>query len=369
MVDYYEELNLNQQDSVNELNQNLIQLESTWKRREINNPEKATKMLALILEARNAFKSDATKKEYDHNLAESKKAPEQVDYNAERKAQFEQYKDQALRYFANGNQQDLALMAITRAKQNYDPSQPDASFCELCSLIKYDVGDFQDALSEINEAIMIDSYNASYYNLKAEILGHLYDTVSQNPTGQTARSYMAQKKANDEKALELAKQSGDKKMQRDCLEELAFAYSWPYDSDYDRAEIYANQALELTDGAPSERLQVALEQIKEGKEVFQTYQGKNHPSTTSSDGGCYIATAVYGSYDCPEVWVLRRYRDFTLAKTPFGRLFIKSYYTVSPTVVKLFGHTKWFNRFWKNKLDKMVDKLQKRGYSSDRYYD
>ena len=28
--------------------------------------------------------------------------------------------------------------------------------------------------------------------------------------------------------------------------------------------------------------------------------------------GCYVATAVYGSYDCPEVWTLRRYRDDTL---------------------------------------------------------
>ncbi|MFR9028073.1 MAG: DUF2726 domain-containing protein [Clostridium sp.] len=30
--------------------------------------------------------------------------------------------------------------------------------------------------------------------------------------------------------------------------------------------------------------------------------------------GCYIATAVYGSYDCPQVWVLRRFRDQILEK-------------------------------------------------------
>lgn len=95
MTDFYEELNLNPQDSVADINRALTQLESTWKRREINSPEKATKMLALILEARNAFKSDATKAEYDHNLAESKKAPEQVDYGAERKVQFQQYRTQA----------------------------------------------------------------------------------------------------------------------------------------------------------------------------------------------------------------------------------------------------------------------------------
>ena len=54
---------------------------------------------------------------------------------------------------------------------------------------------------------------------------------------------------------------------------------------------------------------------------------------------CYVATAVYGSYDCPEVWILRRYRDYTLAETWYGRAFIHTYYAISPTLVKWFGHT------------------------------
>ena len=52
---------------------------------------------------------------------------------------------------------------------------------------------------------------------------------------------------------------------------------------------------------------------------------------TSTGNGCYIATAVYGSYDCPEVWTLRRYRDNELAKTWYGRAFIHSCYAISPT--------------------------------------
>jgi hypothetical protein len=57
------------------------------------------------------------------------------------------------------------------------------------------------------------------------------------------------------------------------------------------------------------------------------------PTQTSntSSGGCYVATAVYGSYDCPQVWTLRRYRDNQLAKTWYGRLFIHTYYAISPT--------------------------------------
>lgn len=48
------------------------------------------------------------------------------------------------------------------------------------------------------------------------------------------------------------------------------------------------------------------------------------PQSTSS-GGCYIATCVYGSYDCPQVWTLRRFRDYTLDETWYGRLFIRCY--------------------------------------------
>ena len=88
-----------------------------------------------------------------------------------------------------------------------------------------------------------------------------------------------------------------------------------------------------------------------------------------SGGGCYVATAVYGSYDCPQVWTLRRYRDHFLAKTWYGRTFIRTYYAISPTLVKYFGRSKWFVRFWKGKLDKMVAKLQTKGFASTPYSD
>jgi hypothetical protein len=88
-----------------------------------------------------------------------------------------------------------------------------------------------------------------------------------------------------------------------------------------------------------------------------------------SKSGCYIATAVYGSYDCPEVWTLRRFRDYSLAETWHGRAFIKLYYAISPTVVKYFGHTKWFTRLFRHKLDKFVAKLQTEGVEDTPYYD
>lgn len=95
----------------------------------------------------------------------------------------------------------------------------------------------------------------------------------------------------------------------------------------------------------------------------------NAPSNSSNSNGCYVATCVYGSYDCPEVWTLRRYRDNQLSKTWYGRLFIHSYYAISPTIVKLFGKTDWFKNMWRNKLDSMVINLKELGYEDTPYED
>lgn len=95
-------------------------------------------------------------------------------------------------------------------------------------------------------------------------------------------------------------------------------------------------------------------------------------STESSSGaeeGCYVATCVYGSYDCPEVWTLRRYRDYTLDESWLGRLSVKIYYAVSPIMVRWFGKTTWFKKMWKPFLDRMVANLQAKGVEDTPYVD
>ena len=100
-----------------------------------------------------------------------------------------------------------------------------------------------------------------------------------------------------------------------------------------------------------------------------TDENATNSSNSSSSGGCYVATCVYGSYDCPQVWTLRRYRDDTLGSTWYGRLFIRTYYAISPTLVKWFGKTNWFKKLWKGKLDRMVAKLQSNGVEDTPYED
>jgi len=85
--------------------------------------------------------------------------------------------------------------------------------------------------------------------------------------------------------------------------------------------------------------------------------------------GCYVATAVYGSYECPEVWTLRRYRDSVLGENAIGRLFVKTYYAISPALVAKFGNVVWLSRMVRASLDRIVTSLNSRGFSDAAYND
>ncbi len=88
-----------------------------------------------------------------------------------------------------------------------------------------------------------------------------------------------------------------------------------------------------------------------------------------SSQGCYIATNVYGSYDCPQVWVLRRFRDKILAENGAGKVFIKIYYALSPGFVARFGRIRSLNNVIKSILDKFIDHLKVKGFEDTWYND
>ena len=129
-------------------------------------------------------------------------------------------------------------------------------------------------------------------------------------------------------------------------------------TDYDKAYYWYKKAIDA--GCDKDYV---LERYEFIKKIYD----ENH--TSSNKKHCYVATAVYGSYDCPQVWRFRRYRDEALSKNIFGRLFIKIYYAVSPTVIKYFGKTKCFNSFFRKHLDKFYLKLAEKGYDDTPYQD
>jgi peptidyl-prolyl cis-trans isomerase A (cyclophilin A) len=62
--------------------------------------------------------------------------------------------------------------------------------------------------------------------------------------------------------------------------------------------------------------------------------------TTTDDGdggGCFIATAAYGSYMDPHVYALRQFRDEILMQTGLGRQFVSLYYEYSPRLANIIS--------------------------------
>lgn len=60
--------------------------------------------------------------------------------------------------------------------------------------------------------------------------------------------------------------------------------------------------------------------------------------------GCFVATAVYGDYDHPQVLRLRAFRDTRLKDSSLGRWFIRFYYRFSPFWAKRIDRQSLFAR-------------------------
>ena len=118
-----------------------------------------------------------------------------------------------------------------------------------------------------------------------------------------------------------------------------------------------------------EKITKAADFIRESEPGYKTKRENWKEKQGDKTGGCYVATCVYGSYDCPQVWTLRRFRDNTLGSTWYGRAFIRTYYAISPTLVKWFGETTWFKKMWRGTLDRMVKKLEDEGVENTPYQD
>lgn len=148
----------------------------------------------------------------------------------------------------------------------------------------------------------------------------------------------------------------------------------------DGVEVFQTYTKHLASGIDVSEIQELINERGEKIKKYDSYYvaptiSKNFSSssasssTDASSSGCYVATAVYGSYNCPQVWTLRRFRDNTLDATWYGRAFIKTYYAISPTLVRWFGESSWFRKLWRIPLDKLVAALKGKGVEDTPYID
>jgi hypothetical protein len=61
------------------------------------------------------------------------------------------------------------------------------------------------------------------------------------------------------------------------------------------------------------------------------------PEPPKKTGGCFIATAVYGSESAPDVILLRSYREAVLLPSRIGNLFVVTYYLFSPPLARFIA--------------------------------
>lgn len=84
---------------------------------------------------------------------------------------------------------------------------------------------------------------------------------------------------------------------------------------------------------------------------------KTETKINGGSGGCFIATFAYESYDAKEVLFLRYFRDSVLEKSKFGVVFIKVYYFISPSLVRIFScvpATKGISKYIIDKIIKII---------------
>lgn len=173
---------------------------------------------------------------------------------------------------------------------------------------------------------------------------------------------------NDQSHLTNERRERDKKVSHIC-EEAGIPIIKLWTSYGVNPEYVQKRIAETIDMLPVKRVHHFESKKESGQVTEPEVLTPTEQAPASKKKGCYVATCVYGSYDCPEVWTLRRYRDERLEKTWHGRIFIKVYYFLSPGLVKCFGANEVFRSIWKHLLDSWVLKLRLNGFSDKPYMD
>jgi len=145
----------------------------------------------------------------------------------------------------------------------------------------------------------------------------------------------------------------------DQLNILKGFYNATFDEDFevDRLYNYINVRDKLLQSKEYTSIQEINDAIKRGDLDASDGLAKINALNKKS-GGCYIATMAYGSYEHPQVMILRNFRDNYLAHRHWGEKFITTYYKVSPNMVKHLKNKVLINKIIRYILDLFIKTIK-----------
>jgi len=88
------------------------------------------------------------------------------------------------------------------------------------------------------------------------------------------------------------------------------------------------------------------------------------PEVSASRGGCFVATAVYGSTSASELDLLYTFRDQYLMPRPSGRALVRLYYAISPGLALFTSRSAITRRFMKAVIFRPLIQLLKKRLGS-----
>jgi hypothetical protein len=84
-----------------------------------------------------------------------------------------------------------------------------------------------------------------------------------------------------------------------------------------------------------------------------------HLNLERRGGGCFIATAAFGTSMAYEINILRSFRDNFLMRKRAGRGFISLYYMISPTIARLIERSRALKFITRTLLSPVIKAIQK----------
>jgi tetratricopeptide (TPR) repeat protein len=99
---------------------------------------------------------------------------------------------------------------------------------------------------------------------------------------------------------------------------------------------------------------------KNAKQILEATEAKD-TEEKEKKGGCFIATAAFGSELAPEVCLLREFRDNVLLASAPGQVLVRNYYRLSPPIANAISRSSLLKSVVRQFIRPLIFLLRKRG--------